>query len=463
MDFKSLLDSYKCKACIMSVEKFADGGYGNIRVVTGNRAHTQEIEMITRQPYADNVPYEMCFPQNLNFEDFCYRSACLNQQLHSYVEIYEMHLWLEMYLLPLESGRENIGYCLYSYNVTPRSDAGIMTDVSPEVASAVLSSCIKLHGERSFEECINDVINDIRNICDARRCCIILVDEEARESLVMADSLRPQYTAQRTGESMNKGFYSTVEGWKDTLAGSTSLIIKNEQDMQFIKEKNPLWYESLKRNTVETLVLFPLKYNGKLVGYIWASNFAVEKTLVIKGVLELVTFFIAAMTANYQLVKRLEALSTMDALTGTKNRNAMNNRVDEFDNPHFIFPKSIGVVFADLNGLKQTNDLKGHAAGDRLLKKCAAILHQIFVDDDIYRAGGDEFLVISQDCTQKELEDKIVRLREVCDADTEINFALGWVYDEGKIDIRKDMGIADARMYEDKEEYYKQYPDKRYR
>ena len=47
----------------------------------------------------------------------------------------------------------------------------------------------------------------------------------------------------------------------------------------------------------------------------------------------------------------------MDALTGTKNRNAMNNRVDEFDNPHFIFPKSIGVVFADLNGLKQTNDI----------------------------------------------------------------------------------------------------------
>jgi diguanylate cyclase (GGDEF)-like protein len=463
MDYKSILENYKCKTCIMSVERFPDGTYGNIRVVTGNRAHIEEIERVTGHPYSDDVPYQMCFPENMNFEDFCYRCAIEHQPLHSYVEIYEMHLWLEMYLLPLNSDKDGTGYCLYSYNITPNANASIMTDVSPEVSSAVLTSCIKLHGEKNFEECISEVIGDIRDICGARRCCIILVDKEARESKVLADSLRPEYVATRTGEMMNKGFYSTVEGWEDTLAGSTSLIVKNEQDMQVIKERNPSWYESLKRNTVDTLVLFPLKYNGKLVGYIWASNFAVENAVMIKGVLELATFFIASRIANYQLVQRLEKLSTMDALTGTKNRNAMNNRVAEYDNPGFEFPKSIGVIFADLNGLKQTNDKKGHEAGDRLLKKCAAILHQAFVDEDVYRAGGDEFMIISENCTEKEIADKVLRLREICDADKEVNFAIGYSFEEGVIDIRACMSLADARMYEDKEEYYKKYPEKRYR
>ena len=447
----------------MSVDIYPDGKYGNIRVVAGNRAHAEEIEKVTGYPYKEDVPYELCFPKNMNFEDFCYRSAMQHQQLHSYVELYEMNLWLEMFFLPLESDIGTKGYCLYSYNVTPNSDAKVMSDVPQEIASAVLTSCVKLHEAKDFKECLNEVIKDVRNLCEARRCCIILVDEEARESLVLADSLRPEYTAIRTGESMNKGFYSTVESWKETIAGSTCLIIKNEQDMQIIKEKNPVWYDALLRNTVESIILFPLKYDRKLVGYIWATNFNVENTIKIKGVLELVTYFIASRIANYQLVNRLEMLGTMDILTGTKNRNAMNNRVDEFDDPTYMAPKSVGVIFADLNGLKQTNDRKGHDAGDRLLKKCAAILNQVFVDEDIYRSGGDEFMILYTNCTKENLSDKIKQLRKVCETDPEVSFAVGWCYEEGKIDIRKCMSIADSRMYADKEEFYKEHPEKRYR
>ncbi|MBR4341564.1 MAG: GGDEF domain-containing protein [Lachnospiraceae bacterium] len=233
--------------------------------------------------------------------------------------------------------------------------------------------------------------------------------------------------------------------------------------MQIIKERNPIWFEALKRNTVETLVLFPLKYDNKLVGYIWASNFNVDNTILIKGVLELVTYFIASRIANYQLVKRLEMLSTIDLLTGTKNRNAMNNRVAEFDDPTEIQPTRLGVIFADLNGLKETNDHNGHEVGDRLLKKCSAMLQQIFVDDDIYRAGGDEFLILCTECSEETIKDRIKQLRKICDADSEISFAIGWCYEDKDIDIRKCMGIADARMYQDKQEYYKKHPEKKYR
>ena len=47
MDFKKILDNYICKACILSVEKFPDGKYGNIRAVAGNRAHIEEVKLQT--------------------------------------------------------------------------------------------------------------------------------------------------------------------------------------------------------------------------------------------------------------------------------------------------------------------------------------------------------------------------------------------------------------------------------
>ena len=197
MDFKKILDNYICKACILSVEKFPDGKYGNIRAVAGNRAHIEEVKLQTGKDFTENDLYTKYLPKSLNFEDYCYRSAILHQTHHSYIEIFGGAQWLEMYLIPIKSDEENIGYCLYTYSVTHRVDTGIMTDVPPDVSKAVLDSCIMLHGTKDFKETINEVIKDIRDICQARRCCVILVDEEARESLVLADSLRDVFAGRR--------------------------------------------------------------------------------------------------------------------------------------------------------------------------------------------------------------------------------------------------------------------------
>ena len=462
MDFKNILDLYKCKACIMSLETYPDGKFGNIRVVDGNRAHAEYIEHETGHPFIADTPYEDSFSKDLNFEDFVYRSAVKQEQLHSYANVYQKGLWLEIYMLPLVSDKENTFYCLYTYNTTPNINTNTMSDLSPETSQAILSACIKLHGAKDFRESMDEVISDIRDICDARRCCILLIDNENQDCYILTDALKPGVEKPR-GESMRKNFYYTACTWEDTLAGSTCLIIKNEQDMEIIKERNPVWYTSLSRATIESLVLFPLKHNSKLVGYIWASNFDVRSAVRIKEVLELTTFFIASEIANYQLVQRLEMLSTIDLLTGAKNRNAMNNRVLEFDAFGRPKPSTIGVIFTDLNGLKQTNDRAGHIEGDRLLKKAAAILHQVFLDEEIYRAGGDEFVIIAENCTKEHFESKIAELKKIGEKDGDVNFAIGYCFDDKVLDIRKAMHLADENMYIDKEEYYRRYPDRKYR
>lgn len=461
MDFQKFLEYYECKACIMSVETYPDGTYGNIRVVTGNKAHCDDVAMITGHLVADDTPYEMSFPKDMNFEEFCYRSAVLKKQLHTYVNLYQMGLWLEIYMLPLGSDKENTGYCLYAYNVSPKANAYTMSDLSPDLLSDVLSACIKLRGARDFETAIKEVITDIRNVCEARRCCILLVDDEEQSCSILADVLGPGVDKPH-GASMDKSFYGIAKTWEATLAGSTCLIIKNQHDMEVIKERNPDWHASLAKATVQSLVLYPLKHNDKQLGYIWASNFNTERADKIKEVLEVTTFFIASEIANYQLLKRLEILSNMDLLTGCRNRNAMNNRVAEFDKPDAKKYKNIAVIFADLNGLKQTNDREGHPAGDRLLKRAANVLAEVFTEEEIYRAGGDEFMILALNTSEKEMEDKIATLRNVSE-DNNVSFAVGLSFDDTKLDIRKNMHIADERMYDDKDEYYREHPERKYR
>ena len=464
MDYKKLLEEYDCNACIVSVDTYPDGTYGNILVVDGNKHYKDDIANFTGKPFVENTPYYFSFPKDLNFEDFIYRSAILKQNLHTYVNLYQIGLWLEMYLLPLQSDKENTGYCLYSYIVTPKVSEENMSDISPQTSSAVLATCIKLRGSKDFKDKIKEVTADIRGICGAKRCCILTIDAENETCNVLGDSAAPDRLPFLTTEEERLEFYKLMLTWEKTLAGSTCIIVKNTQDMNIIKERNPEWYESLSAFNVDSMVLFPLRYNDNLLGYIWATNFEVIDTVKIKEVLELTTYFIASEIANYQMLRRLEILGTIDLMTGTLNRNAMNNRVSQFDSVKDDSIKTIGVVFADLNGLKMVNDHSGHLEGDRFLKTVAAVLRQVFVDDEIYRAGGDEFMILTINDTRVEFDEKLRKIREVSESDNQrVNLAVGSFFDDTDLDIRKALHKADEDMYQDKQEYYSRHPELRYR
>ena len=463
MDYSSLLEQLDTKSCVISIDTYEDGSFGNINVVTGNTLFKNDIEELTKQPFVDNTPYYYSLPKDMNFEDFIYRSAILHQPLHTYVNLSHMGLWVEMYLSPLKSDKPGTGYCLYSYVLSPKASEENMSDLSPDTSAKVLSACIKLRGGDDFLKTINEIAADIRDICNAFRCCIATFDSINETTELMGDAFVPAFQPFIQEDQFRKEFYKLMLTFEDTLAGSTCLIIKNEQDMKIIAERNPSWYESLKKYRVSSMVLFPLKYKDTLQGYIWASNFDVKYAVKIKEVLEVTTFFIASEIANYQMLKKLERLGTIDLLTGSLNRNAMNNRISRFDEEKGETTKSIGVVFADLNGLKMINDRDGHFEGDRSLKKAFAFLQTVFTDDEIYRAGGDEFMVLCINNSKEDFEAKIDRVKEAVKDDVDVNFAIGSCFNDGDLDVRKALRIADENMYKDKNLFYEKHPELKYR
>ncbi|MBQ4464242.1 MAG: GGDEF domain-containing protein, partial [Eubacterium sp.] len=214
-------------------------------------------------------------------------------------------------------------------------------------------TCIKLRGTDDFRLTMKDVIKDIRKMCDAEHGCILTVDETERTCEVLCEDFAEGSELLPMENYVDESFYDIVESWDATIAGSNCFISKNEQDMEVLRERNPVWYKSLLDAGARTIVLFPLKSREHLLGYIWVLNFNADKAVDIKETLELSTFILGSELGNHLLLDRLKILSSRDMLTGVMNRNEMNNLVDEISSEP---GGPVGVIFADLNGLKRVND-----------------------------------------------------------------------------------------------------------
>ena len=96
--------------------------------------------------------------------------------------------------------------------------------------------------------------------------------------------------------------------------------------------------------------------------------------------------------------KLLEKLAYQDSLTKVKNSASYSRATEALEEQIKDGSlKRFGVVMLDVNYLKEVNDNYGHISGDIVLCKVAEIICEAFIDDYVYRIGGDEFVVILED------------------------------------------------------------------
>lgn len=466
MDLQKYVDGFGAMTCVVSVENLGNGKRGKFRIVTGNKAYIDSIEHpapgaeLLTQKFTPNQEYTNYLTRDLNFEEYCYKAAVGKRCLNSYATAERIQgIWFNMVFLPVAYEEGNLCFCTYTMEINFEANLDRMASLPADVTANVIKICLELRNTKEFNEMMDDVIVDIRNMFDAEHCCILLMDSFERKCTVLCEALAED-TILTTMDHYNvDGFYEIADSWKGLIAGSNCLVVKDEHDLEVVKERNPLWYESFTSAHGKNIVLFPLIYRDELLGYIWAMNYDIAKATSIKETFETTASIIASAISNNLLMDRLKVLSSKDILTGVMNRNEMNNYVDKISSDKKVSSTSVGVIFADLNGLKRVNDQYGHTAGDTLLKNAALALEEVFDTDEIYRAGGDEFTIIITGITEEELGKRVEAIREVSQKYEHVCFAIGQCYEASKSNVRQALRIADERMYEDKRKYYEKHPE----
>ncbi|MEM5770882.1 MAG: diguanylate cyclase, partial [Bacillota bacterium] len=108
--------------------------------------------------------------------------------------------------------------------------------------------------------------------------------------------------------------------------------------------------------------------------------------------------------------KEIEYLSYHDSLTGLYNRRYVEEMMAR---PDTAAQLPVSVIMADVNGLKITNDVFGHKAGDALLESVAALMRKCCNEGNlIARWGGDEFVILMPGTKLESAEAVIQKMKD---------------------------------------------------
>ncbi len=158
-------------------------------------------------------------------------------------------------------------------------------------------------------------------------------------------------------------------------------------------------------------------------------------------------------TERKRTEEHIKYLSCHDSLTGLYNRTHFEETLKTIDNKKNI---PISIIFGDLNGLKLTNDIFGHTAGDELIKRSAKILKDVCRNEDIVaRVGGDEFIIILPNTDKPVAQNIVQRIQNefVKEKLSAIKCSMSLGYDtktSSKIAIERILENAENSMYKEK-------------
>ena len=202
------------------------------------------------------------------------------------------------------------------------------------------------------------------------------------DSIVMID--RDTYEYYKDNKFKN---YKIV--YQDTINDEYSFIIRDVN-------KNETFYK-LFNYYVSSVNYKTIKYDYN-TNYIVNANSGLNNMLKYLFIVLGITFVILIISIiilknkdKRKDIAKEDKIKFIDVMTSLKNRNYLNYNIKAWDE-NVIYPQSIVII--DLNNIKYINDNYGHAEGDEVIKKAAAILiNNQQENTDIVRTDGNEFLI----------------------------------------------------------------------
>ncbi len=403
--------------------------------------------LLTDRKKEDLLGHSLCenFDEiNLRWFEFCYGACFEGKTSRSRMYSPEAKHWLEFEVSPISVP----GYCAFTFLDVDEETAQKVNLLRDNKTDTVIIHLLSaLVNPNQYTLAIQNVLGELSEEIHPDRIYILETDGK---------------TISNTFEWCKPGIESEIKRlqklpcdqymktWNSYLKGNTSVIIENVED---IKDDDPLVYQLLKSQDIQRVINSPIYDNGKIIGFVGVDNYERNDGLNMQRILETVAYFLSAKMVKERLLKKLDFLSHFDALTGVYNRNALMTtiaRLEETDKP-------VGIVYVDDNGLKQLNDTYGHFYGDLHIKKTAQTLVDCFGAHHVYRAGGDEFVVLVPGMDEIQFQSLMTAYRDMMQNAASPSVAVGHQWIPSAKQLEKAIHQADKQMYEDKALYYKNH------
>ncbi len=166
--------------------------------------------------------------------------------------------------------------------------------------------------------------------------------------------------------------------------------------------------------------------------------------------LQAVTGFLEKDISSQESDIAMQQMSSMDILTGFYTRVTYGKKLDRLQ---YQPPKKLGVVFANVNGLKKINTEFGLARGDSYIQNAAKMIQQYF-NVDFYRISGDEFVAFFPNIEKKDFENQVRTLLDRMKQEKNTMLSIGYCWKEGHFNVADMVAEADTVMYINKQDYY---------
>lgn len=309
--------------------------------------------------------------------------------------------------------------------------------------SNTLIQCVrKLSNDLYKESTIDEILQIICEFYQAERCYVLDLDMDNKK-------VNGIFEYGKRHDDIH------IENMVRLCLGPTDLINQffENQKSYYIEDvtheipyTSPI-YASFMQQKIHSIIVVPFMDHKQIKGVFAVDN--PKQNYYQKDFLESLCFFIKTAMEREKGKTKLKNLSYVDSLTYAQNRNHFNEYLEQNRNKEL---HSLGVIYLDLNGLKEINDKMGHIAGDTLIISASYALQEIFLDNS-YRVGGDEFVVIEQDVSELLFFDQYAKLLKRM-KELEISVATGCVWKETCPNLSETLQEADQKMYEDKKRYY---------
>ncbi len=317
-----------------------------------------------------------------------------------------------------------------------------------ELESFLLDSIKLLHRDRDIQRNIEDLLGEAGRFLQADRMFILEFNEQQQR-------LVPLYEWCNTGISSGQEVLSEIpaevfQKWRTYFHKNDFTYSTDTSELQKTGSSESAVFKKL---GITNLLSVPLMQgNGAVIGVFGAENVRFHSTPQnMKLLFKTFAFFVTEMFLRQKYESEMTTRSFSDDLTGLQNRNKFMQDMQVLQREQ---TRSVGIAFADMNGLKQINDHHGHDAGDAALKKAAGRFLSLFRKHNLYRIGGDEFVIVCPEIPQHVFAQKIAALMDTAGCESGHSFALGWQWFEQVSDINTHLKDTDALMYRNKQAYY---------